>query len=96
MMPQARRASAYLVTPYLLAASGDWVEQGGTVCFDLALAMEMAETDGAVMDRVCVFALDALGTQLHPGPIAVIGPPLAEMFRRHKGRQDRPASVWIS
>lgn len=73
MMPWAGCAAAYLVTTYVMSASGALRVEGNTVCFDLALALEMAEADAMVVAGALVFALDRHGAVADPAPIASYG-----------------------
>ncbi len=70
-MSTANPASAYLITVYILTASGEVVEDGGTICFDYELALEMAEADLAagVGLGVSVYALDEQGQPVGDGPV---------------------------
>ena len=72
-MPDAVCPAAYLITPYVMTPAGELCEAGGTVCFDLALALEMAESDGAAMAGAYVFALHSTGELASPKPIATFG-----------------------
>lgn len=73
MMPRAGSAAAYLVTTYAMTASGELIEVGNTICRDLTLALEMAESDCAVTAGVTIFALDAEGAVIRSKPIASLG-----------------------
>lgn len=96
MMPRAGVATAYLITPYMMTASGELIEEAGTVCFDLALALEMAKSDCTLVAGVCVFALDAFGTPTDPKPIATFGlhAPSGPPARGRSG-DEANGSIWI-
>lgn len=73
MMPWAGCTAAYLVMTYVMTTSGEVVEEGSTVCFDLALALEMAEMDCACVAGACVFALNERGQIANQGCVATFG-----------------------
>lgn len=78
-------APAYLVTAYELTPSGELVEDGGTVCFDLEMALEMAEADLAAGVGVSVYALDAQGQPLGDAPLFCSAAPAAALPGKHGG-----------
>lgn len=73
MMPCAGYAEAYLVLTYVVTSSGEIAVDGSTVCFDLGLALEMAEADGAAVAGASVFALDERSEIAGTQPIAAFG-----------------------
>ncbi len=96
MMPRAGAATAYLITPYMMTPSGELIEEAGTVCFDLALALEMAEADSTLVAGVCVFALDASGQPVDPKPVAAFGlhAPCG-LPARGRNEDEANGSIWL-
>lgn len=87
MMPRAGCAAAYLVTTYVMTASGELIEEGNTVCRELALALEMAESDCTTVAAASVFGLDASGVVIRSKPIASFG-----IFQGGRATQPKGAS----
>ncbi|MEP9378115.1 hypothetical protein ABLE91_15465 [Aquabacter sp. CN5-332] len=69
-------AYAYLVKAYLLTSSGALLPEPDTVCFDLDLALEIAETDRTYAAGLAVYALGVDGGLLADFPLVSHGMPV--------------------
>jgi len=66
-------AYAYLVKAYFLTASGTLFSEPDTICFDLDLALEIAEEERGYAAGLAVYALDAHGDLLADLPLVSHG-----------------------
>lgn len=66
-------AHAYLVKAYLRTSSGAVIAEPDTVCFDLELAMEIADCDQHYAAGLAVYALDEDGALLADFPLVSHG-----------------------
>ncbi len=66
-------AHAYLVKAYLRTSSGAVIAEPDTVCFDLDLAMEIADCDQHYAAGLAVYALDEDGSLLGDFPLVSHG-----------------------
>ncbi|OYX14591.1 MAG: hypothetical protein B7Z15_03405 [Rhizobiales bacterium 32-66-8] len=62
-------AYAYLVKAYFITASGTLLSEPDTICFDLDLALEIAEADRGYAAGLAVYALDAQGDLMADLPL---------------------------
>lgn len=72
-MPIHSSAYAYLVRACLLTSSGALFTEPDTICFDLDLALEMAESDRAHAAGLAVYALGVDGGLLADRPVVSHG-----------------------
>lgn len=75
-MPMDSSAYAYLVKAYLRTSSGALLQEPDTVCFDLDLAMEIAESDRNYAAGLAVYALGVDGGLLGDFPLVSHGVPV--------------------
>lgn len=75
-MNVAASAYAYLVRACIRTSSGTLFQEPDTICFDLDLALEMAEADRAYAVGLAVYAIDSNGTPLAERPVISHGIPL--------------------
>ncbi|WP_127089326.1 hypothetical protein [Aquabacter cavernae] len=68
-MPIHSSAYAYLVRACLLTSSGALLTEPDTICFDLDLALEMAESDRGHAAGLAVYALGVDGGLLADYPL---------------------------
>lgn len=75
-MKVASSAYAYLVRACIRTSAGALFQEPDTICFDLDLALEIAETDRAHAVGLAVYAIDADGMPLAERPLVSHGIPL--------------------
>ena len=72
-MPRAACAAAYLIKTFAMTQQGEVQLDGETVCFDLACALEMAESDCEWAVGACIYAFDHTREIFCPRLIAAFG-----------------------
>ncbi len=72
-MPSNFSAYAYLVRAYLLTSSGALLAEPDTICFDLDLALEIAESDRTYAAGLAVYPLGVDGGLLADYPLVSHG-----------------------
>ncbi|QTL05420.1 hypothetical protein J5J86_09105 [Aquabacter sp. L1I39] len=75
-MNMAPTAYAYLVRACVRTSSGALFQEPDTICFDLDLALAMAEMDRLHAAGLAVYAIDADGAPLAERPVVSHGIPL--------------------
>lgn len=75
-MNMAASAYAYLVRACIRTPAGAVFQEPDTICFDLDLALEIAETDRVHAVGLAVYAIDADGAPLAERPLVSHGIPL--------------------
>ncbi|MFG1465398.1 hypothetical protein V5F77_21170 [Xanthobacter sp. DSM 24535] len=72
-MPSHSAAHAFLVRACLRTSSGATVLEPDTVCFDIDLALQMANDDRSFVAGVAIFALGEDGNLLSEFPLMTMG-----------------------
>ncbi|TCT02671.1 hypothetical protein [Aquabacter spiritensis] len=75
MMTVHTSAYAYLVKSWLVTSSGAMLAEPDTICFDLDLALDMADSDRGYTAGLSVYALGADGQLLADFPLMSHGSP---------------------
>lgn len=72
-MQHGQEAYAYLVKAYLRTSSGTLMAEPDTICFDLDLALEIADNDQHYAAGLAIYALDEDGDLLADFPLVSHG-----------------------
>lgn len=75
-MKMAASAYAYLVRACVRTSAGSVFQEPDTICFDLDLALEIAETDRVHAAGLAVYAIDSNGMLLAERPLVSHGIPV--------------------